>query len=131
MFILFKASNLDHKCIFNFSLNFSKDSNYLCCSSNKGTCHVFNIQDPQCNRQLKLAKLGLNSASILDSKWAMCNFQVPCELPCICAFGDNSNSVLCICVNGAYYKYVFSNDGKTCTRDTYENFLDLSLGSDF
>jgi len=114
-----------------YSINFSRDSSYLCASSNKGTVHIFNIQDPQCNRQLKLAKLGLNSGSILESKWAMCNFQVPCELPCVCTFGDNYNSVFCVCVNGSYYKYMFSSDGKTCTRDAFENFLDISLGSDF
>jgi hypothetical protein len=117
--------------VFFESLNFSRDSNYLCASSNKGTVHIFNVQDPECNRQLKLAKLGLNSGTIFDSKYAMCTFQVPCELACVCAFGDNSNSVVCICINGAYYKYIFSSDGKTCTRDQYENFLDMSLGSEF
>lgn len=112
-----------------YSMNFNHDSSYLCATSNKGTVHIFNIQDPQFNRQLKLSKLSLNSGSILESKWAMCNFQVPSEMPCICCFGGSF--VYCICVDGSFYKYLFSNDGKTCTRDTYENFLDISLGSDF
>lgn len=125
-------------CLFYFKflnirnrINFSRDGGYLCASSNKGTVHVFNLQDQHFNRQIKLAHLGFNSTNLFEAQYSMCNFQIPCELPCICAFGDNCNSVLCICVNGSYYKYMFTNDGRTCTRDSYENFLDLSLGSDF
>lgn len=114
-----------------YSINFSRDGGYLCASSNKGTVHVYNLQDQHFNRQLKLAHLGFNSSNLFEARYSMCTFQIPCELPCICAFGDNCNSVLCICVNGSYYKYMFTNDGKMCTRDSYENFLDLSLGSDF
>ena len=114
-----------------YSINFSRDGGYLCASSNKGTVHVYNLQDQHFNRQLKLANLGFNSSNLFEARWSMCTFQIPCELPCICAFGDNCNSVLCICVNGSYYKYMFTNDGKQITRDSYENFLDLSLGSDF
>lgn len=114
-----------------YSINFSRDGGYLCASSNKGTVHVYNLQDQHFNRQLKLANLGFNSTNLFEARWSMCTFQIPCELPCICAFGDNCNSVLCICVNGSYYKYMFTNDGKQITRDSYENFLDLSLGSDF
>jgi WD40 repeat protein len=114
-----------------YSINFSRDGGYLCASSSKGTVHVYNLQDQHFNRQLKLATLGFNSSNLFEARYSMCTFQIPCELPCICAFGDNCNSVLCICVNGSYYKYMFTNDGKTCTRDSYENFLDLSLGSDF
>lgn len=112
-------------------INFSRDGGYLCASSNKGTVHVFNLQDQHFNRQIKLATLGFNSSNLFEARYSMCSFQIPCELPCICAFGDNCNSVICICVNGSCYKYMFTNDGKTCTRDSYENFLDLSLGSDF
>lgn len=114
-----------------YTINFSRDGGYLCASSNKGTVHVYNLQDQHFNRQLKLATLGFNSSNLFEARYSMCTFQIPCELPCVCAFGDNCNSVICICVNGSYYKYVFSNDGRTCTRDTYENFLDLSLGSEF
>lgn len=114
-----------------YSINFSRDGGYLCASSNKGTVHIFNLEDQHFNRQVKLATLGFNSSNLFEACYSMCNFQIPCELPCICAFGENSNSVLCICINGSYYKYLFTNDGKTCTRDTYENFLDMTLGSDF
>lgn len=113
-----------------YSINFSRDGGYLCASSSKGTVHVYNLEDQHFNRQLKLATLGFNTSNF-EARYSMCTFQIPCELPCICAFGDNCNSVLCICVNGSYYKYMFTNDGKQCTRDSYENFLDLSLGSDF
>lgn len=33
-----------------YSINFSRDGGYLCASSNKGTVHVFNLQDQHFNR---------------------------------------------------------------------------------
>lgn len=113
------------------SINFSRDGGYLCASSNKGTVHIYNLTDQQFNRQLKLANLGFSTSQLFEARYSMCTFQIPSELPCVCAFGENCNSVICVCVNGSYYKYIFSNDGKTCNRESYENFLDMSLGSDF
>ena len=34
-----------------FCINFSPDSDFLCCSSDKGTIHIFALKDPQLNRR--------------------------------------------------------------------------------
>lgn len=35
-----------------FSINFSADSDFLCCSSDKGTVHIFAIKDTNLNRRM-------------------------------------------------------------------------------
>lgn len=38
--------------LFFFSINFSRDSDYLCCSSDKGTVHIFAIKNTNLNRRM-------------------------------------------------------------------------------
>lgn len=35
-----------------FSINFSRDSDFLCCSSDKGTVHIFAIKNTHLNRRM-------------------------------------------------------------------------------
>jgi len=105
------------KCI-----NFSNDSEYLCCSSDKGTVHIFAIRNTNLNKRMSLANLHV-LGSYVDSQWALAKFTIPQECPTLCAFGE-SNSVIAICMDGTHHKYVFNAEGD-CKRESYDVYMDV------
>ncbi|KAF6091796.1 WD repeat domain 45 [Phyllostomus discolor] len=119
------------------SINFSHDSSFLCASSDKGTVHIFALKDTRLNRRSALARVGKVGPMIgqyVDSQWSLASFTVPAESACICAFGRNTsknvNSVIAICVDGTFHKYVFTPDGN-CNREAFDVYLDICDDDDF
>uniref|UniRef100_A0A674DLD1 WD repeat domain 45 n=1 Tax=Salmo trutta TaxID=8032 RepID=A0A674DLD1_SALTR len=101
-----------------YCINFSHGSSFLCASTDKGTVHIFALKDTKLNRRSALARVGKVGPVIgqyVDSQWSLASFTVPAECACICAFGKNTsknvNSVIAICVDGKFHKYVFTPDG--------------------
>lgn len=111
-----------------YCINFSADSDFLCCSSDKGTIHIFALKDTHLNRRSTFSKMGF-LGTYVDSQWALANFTVAAECACICAFGSRS-SVIAVCVDGTFHKYVFNADGN-CNREAFDVFLDVCDDDDF
>ncbi|XP_066998614.1 WD repeat domain phosphoinositide-interacting protein 4 [Anabrus simplex] len=105
-----------------YCINFSRDSEFLCCSSDKGTIHIFALKDTHLNRRSTFSKMGF-LGNYVESQWGLANFTVPPECACICAFGSRS-SVIAICLDGTFHKYVFNADGN-CNREAFDVYLDV------
>ncbi|CAG9832826.1 unnamed protein product [Diabrotica balteata] len=107
-----------------YCINFNKSSTSLCVSSDHGTVHVFALADPKLNKQSSLAN-AMFLPKYFSSTWSFCKFSVPNGPPSICAFGPDDNSVVVICGDGCYYKFVFNLKGEY-VRETCAQFLDMT-----
>ncbi|KAF4523719.1 hypothetical protein B566_EDAN011583 [Ephemera danica] len=111
-----------------YCINFSRDSEFLCCSSDKGTVHIFALKQTHLNRRSTFSKIGF-LGNYVESQWALANFTVPPECACICAFGSRC-SVYAICLDGTFHKYVFNTEGN-CNREAFDVFLDVCGDDEF
>ncbi|XP_072013947.1 WD repeat domain phosphoinositide-interacting protein 4-like [Amphiura filiformis] len=111
-----------------YCINFSNDSAYLCASSDKGTVHIFALKDTSLNRRSTFSKMGF-LGQYVESQWGLANFTVPAECACVCAFGPQS-SVIAVCVDGTFHKYVFTPDGN-CNREAYDEYLEIGDDDEF
>ncbi|CAH1786710.1 unnamed protein product [Owenia fusiformis] len=115
-----------------YCMNFSHDSSYLCVSSDKGTVHIFAVKDTQLNKRSTFKKMGF-LGQYVESQWGLASFTVAAECACICAFGPVTpagSSVIAICVDGTFHKYVFTPDGN-CNREAFDVYLELGDDMDF
>lgn len=104
-----------------FSLAFSRDAEFLCSSSDKGTIHVFSLSNKE-NRKSRMPVLG-SVASYFSSEWSFAWFHGP-ECPSICAFGKENNVINVITANGSFLNLKFNPEqGGECESHDPIHFL--------
>ncbi|XP_035891621.1 WD repeat domain phosphoinositide-interacting protein 3 [Anopheles stephensi] len=118
-----------------YCINFNHQSTSVVVSSDHGTIHVFNLEEPNKGRDGSSSGGGggggggVGGSSLLTryftSQWSFCKFSIPQGPPCICAFGSENNSVIVICADGHYYKFVYNSKGE-CSREVCTQFLEMS-----
>ncbi|ENN77822.1 WD repeat domain phosphoinositide-interacting protein 3 [Dendroctonus ponderosae] len=107
-----------------YCINFNSSSTLLCVSSDHGTIHIFALADLKLNKQSSLANT-MFLPKYFSSTWSFCKFTVPSGPPCICAFGQDNNSIIVVCADGSYYKFAFNFKGE-CVREHCAQFLELT-----
>lgn len=111
-----------------YCINFNTESTLICVSSDHGTVHIFALEEKERkNKQSSLASAGF-LPKYFSSKWSFCKMQIPGNTQSICAFGAKSNdnqSVIVLCANGCYYKYLFNSRGDI-SREVYSQFLEMT-----
>lgn len=107
-----------------YCINFNHSSESLCVSSDHGTVHIFSLEDQKLNKQSTLANASF-LPKYFSSTWSFCKFTVPNGPPCICAFGADNNSVIVICADGFYYKFIYNLKGE-CIKEHCVQFLEMT-----
>lgn len=119
-----------------YSINFSGDSSLVCVSSSHGTIHVFATEDSSRNKTSSLVTsaadfLGSASNRLLPkyftSEWSFSRIEVPGGTKCICAFGTSNNTVMAVCDDGSYHKFVHDDSKRQFIRDVYQMFLEPDI----
>jgi len=111
-----------------YCINFSSSDEWLCCSSDKGTVHIFALQDYRLNKRSALASIGVPGA-YAGSQWSLASFTVPQECACICAFVGQGH-IAAVCLDGSFHKYHFSADG-ICNQAKYDVITELCEDCDW
>lgn len=109
-----------------YCLVFSPDSEYLLASSDKGTVHIFAL-----NQLDRKSSTSISSKLVtLVDVYSISKFALPAECACVCAFGPDRRSVYAVCVDGSFHKYLLNKDG-TCKRDNFDNYLEVHEEADY
>ncbi|KAI8141062.1 WD40-repeat-containing domain protein [Fennellomyces sp. T-0311] len=59
-----------------------------------------------------------------SSEWSFAHAKIVSESRCIAAFGEQKNTIIVICADGSWYRFIFDpRKGGECTRDSFERFL--------
>ncbi|KRY42263.1 WD repeat domain phosphoinositide-interacting protein 3, partial [Trichinella spiralis] len=97
-----------------YSISFNVDSTLLCVGSGHGTVHVFSLSGSSITYPKKSEKNFLKK--YMSAKHSFVRIQVPTvtkynQVPFICAFGAEPQSLIVICGDASYYKFIFEKTG--------------------
>ncbi|KAG0030307.1 WD repeat domain phosphoinositide-interacting protein 3 [Podila clonocystis] len=76
------------------------------------------------NRQSSFAFMKDLLPKYFSSEWSFAQFKVAADCRCICAFGGEKNTVIVVCADGSFYRFMFDpQKGGECVRESYNKFL--------
>ena len=99
-----------------YSLAFDFKSRFIACSSNKGTVHIFNINNDEIDEKNKNQKSILGNVvkylgfknEYLSSEWSFAQYRLTCKEKNIISFNhEKDNIIIVITLNGKYYQGIF------------------------
>lgn len=128
-----------------YSIAFNNNSQWLACSSDKGTIHVFRMlsppttipeseskaslvaatpAEPKVNPKSSLSFISKLLPKYFSSEWSFAQFRVP-DIRCIVAFGSEAHSIIVVGADGSFYKALFDPDkpGQECAQEHYDKFI--------
>ena len=122
-----------------YSLAFDLKSQYIACSSNKGTIHIFNVktegkQDVQNQKSVfgtVVSFLGIQN-EYLNSEWSFAQYRLTYKGKSMVAFNpDNNTSVIVVTQDGKYYQGEFkAKSGGECSTSLTKNYLEMAVEKD-
>ena len=118
-----------------YSLNFDKTSQYILCSSSKGTVHIFNVYS---NKAVKNPKSILSSFgsilnlqnTYLDNEWSFAQYHIDCKINNIANFTGFDNNIIILTEDGMYHRARFNLRGGECEKLQEKNFLEMENRDD-
>ena len=119
-----------------YSLVFDFRSQYIACSSNKGTIHIFNVKNEQNLVKNQKSILGTITSFLgiqsdyLNSEWSFSQYRLDYKGKHIINF-CNEHSIIVLTLDGNYYLGEFNtNSVGECTTSLKFNFLQLDFEND-
>ena len=104
-----------------YSLAFDFKSRFIACSSNKGTVHIFNINNDEIDEKNKNQKSILGNVvkylgfknEYLSSEWSFAQYRLTCKEKNIISFNhEKDDIIIVITLNGKYYQGIFETKKK-------------------
>ena len=120
-----------------YSLNFDLKSQYIACSSNKGTIHIFNIINKEKENEKHNQKsifgavvsyFGIKN-EYLNSEWSFAQYRLNFKDKSIVSFyPNNNNNIIILTYDGIYHQGSFDpKTGGECTKILEKNFLKMEI----
>jgi len=131
-----------------YCISFNHNAQWICVSSDKGTIHIFSLvkeeqhgtgepapeptsavtpklssHESVSNTKSSLSFIKGILPKYFSSEWSFAQFHTP-EARCICAFGQDKNSIIVVCADGSFYKCIFDPvKGGECKQESYNKFI--------
>lgn len=114
-----------------YSLVFDYKSQYLACSSSKGTVHIFNVKSNNNNKDNSKSILGSMASYLgiqseyLKTEWSFAQFHVNCKGKNIVEFCPGNNHILIIITSEGFYFLISFNqmNGGECFIECKKDFI--------
>ncbi|OMJ87292.1 hypothetical protein SteCoe_10976 [Stentor coeruleus] len=108
-----------------YCLVFNPNSEWIACSSDKGTVHVYSLASAVHNHKLGLSFMKKILPKYFDSEWSYAQFRVK-DARTICTFPNEEPRIVVITADGVYYDIDFSSGGE-CPASNPINLLELEI----
>jgi WD40 repeat protein len=109
-----------------YCLTFSQSSEWLACSSDKGTVHIYSLGRQDMNPKSGLRFMKKVLPKYFDSEWSFAQFRVK-DARTICSFVGDEPMLVVITADGVYYQVRFIDGGDRTEIVETVNLLDLEL----
>jgi WD repeat-containing protein 45 len=108
-----------------YSIAFHTTSEWVACSSDKGTVHIYSIGAKKCNGKSSLAFMKKVLPKYFESEWSYARFKIKGG-KMICCFAKDCSSLVLLTDEGDYYMVDYSEPGE-CKKVEKCNLLDFMI----